>query len=187
MQGDMIETQFRVLSHHMGWTRGTVAFPGPHQNCFSLADRSHCIIVVILFCFPCFPRQVSLYSAGCPGTHSVDQAGLRTHRSTCLCLQSVGIKGVHHHHSVQPLFLYHCFSKTTLADPPPPATREQQDRSERLVFGKRRTQARIWTGHRKGCRIYRKQLTQDQQKSMVGTLVADMECVSLCVQKPQGT
>jgi hypothetical protein len=31
-----------------------------------------------------------------PGTHCVDQA-LNSQRSTCLCLPSAGIKGVHHH------------------------------------------------------------------------------------------
>jgi hypothetical protein len=33
-----------------------------------------------------------LWSPGCPGTHSIDQTGLK--RSTCLCLLSAGIKGV---------------------------------------------------------------------------------------------
>jgi hypothetical protein len=34
----------------------------------------------------------SLYSPGCPGTHSVDQAGLEL-----TCFPSDEIKGVHHH------------------------------------------------------------------------------------------
>jgi hypothetical protein len=37
--------------------------------------------------------RVSLYSPGCPGAHFVDQAGLRTQKSACLCLPSAGIKG----------------------------------------------------------------------------------------------
>jgi hypothetical protein len=41
--------------------------------------------------------RVSLYSPGCPGTHFVDQAGLETQKSSCLCLPSAGIKGVRHH------------------------------------------------------------------------------------------
>ncbi|GAB1302908.1 H/ACA ribonucleoprotein complex subunit DKC1 [Apodemus speciosus] len=36
--------------------------------------------------------RVSLYSPDCPGTHSVDQAGLEL-KSDCLCLPSAGIKG----------------------------------------------------------------------------------------------
>jgi hypothetical protein len=59
------------------------------------------ILVSILFfsfvcLFVCFRDRVSLYSPGCPGTHSVDQADL-TQKSTCLCLPSAGIKGVRHH------------------------------------------------------------------------------------------
>ncbi|GAB1296005.1 Glutamine--fructose-6-phosphate aminotransferase [Apodemus speciosus] len=41
--------------------------------------------------------RVSLCSPGCPGTHSVDQAGLELKKSACLCLPSAGIKGVRHH------------------------------------------------------------------------------------------
>ena len=48
----------------------------------------------IIFFF--FSRdRVSLGSPGCPGTHSVDQAGFK--KSTCLCLSSAGIKGLCHH------------------------------------------------------------------------------------------
>jgi hypothetical protein len=44
-----------------------------------------------------FRDRVSLCSPGCPGTHSVDQAGLEHKKSACFCLPSVGIKGRHHH------------------------------------------------------------------------------------------
>jgi hypothetical protein len=44
-----------------------------------------------------FRERVSLYSPGCPGTHSVDQAGLDLKKSACLCLTNAGIKGVSHH------------------------------------------------------------------------------------------
>jgi hypothetical protein len=50
----------------------------------------------VLFCFV-FQDRVSLYSPGCPGTHSVGQAGLELQKSACLCLPSAGIKGVRHH------------------------------------------------------------------------------------------
>jgi hypothetical protein len=52
------------------------------------------IYLGFLFCFV-FRDRDSLCSPGCPGTHSVDQAGLGQ-RSTCLCLPSAGIKGMRH-------------------------------------------------------------------------------------------
>jgi hypothetical protein len=50
-----------------------------------------------LFLFACFVFQdrVCLCSPGCPGTHSVDQAGLELR--ACLCLPIAGIKGLRHH------------------------------------------------------------------------------------------
>jgi hypothetical protein len=54
-----------------------------------------------LFCFfflVFFEILVSLCSPGCPGTHFIDQAGLKlTQKSACLSLPSAGIKGVCHH------------------------------------------------------------------------------------------
>jgi hypothetical protein len=41
------------------------------------------------FLFFVFQDRVSLYSPGCPGTHSIDQA--------VLCLPNAGIKGMRHH------------------------------------------------------------------------------------------
>jgi hypothetical protein len=46
------------------------------------------MIFVCLFCFS---------SLGCPGTHSVDQAGLKLRNPPASCLPSAGIKGVRHH------------------------------------------------------------------------------------------
>jgi hypothetical protein len=51
-----------------------------------------------LFCF--FQDRVSLCSPGCPGTHSVDQAGLEL-RNLPACLPSAGIKGVCHHSPIR--------------------------------------------------------------------------------------
>jgi hypothetical protein len=49
--------------------------------------------VFCLFIFLFFRDRVSLCSPGCPGTHSVDQAGLKL-RNPPAC---AGIKGVRHH------------------------------------------------------------------------------------------
>jgi hypothetical protein len=48
------------------------------------------------FLFFVFPDRVSLYSPGCPGTHSVDQAGLELRNPPASASKSAGIKGVHH-------------------------------------------------------------------------------------------
>jgi hypothetical protein len=57
------------------------------------------------FLFFVFWDRVSLCSPGCPGTHFVDQAGLWTQKSACLCLPSAGIKGVHHYTRLRRSFL----------------------------------------------------------------------------------
>jgi hypothetical protein len=44
----------------------------------------------IIFFFCVSSDRMSLCSPGCPGTHSVDQAGLKLKRVTCLC-------DMHHH------------------------------------------------------------------------------------------
>jgi hypothetical protein len=51
----------------------------------------------VLFCcfFVClfvFRERVSLYSPGCPGTHSVDQAGLELRNSPASASQVLGLK-----------------------------------------------------------------------------------------------
>jgi len=66
----------------------------------------------IIISFPHHPRphKVSLCSLGCSGTHSIHRPGWPL-RSPCLCLLSVGIKGLHHscshhhHHWLRFLFL----------------------------------------------------------------------------------
>ena len=50
----------------------------------------HCLFV---FCFVLFFENISLCSPGCPGTHSVDKAGLNL--SAYLCLPSAEIKGAY--------------------------------------------------------------------------------------------
>ena len=58
-----------------------------------------------LFLF--FRDRVCLYSPGCPGTHSVAQAGLQF-RITCL--PSTGNKGVCHHYPAESLQIKFTFS-----------------------------------------------------------------------------
>lgn len=53
----------------------------------------------------CFYRTNVLYVCdrlspgifGSPGTHNVDQAGLKLQKSTCLCLPGTGIKDLSHY------------------------------------------------------------------------------------------
>jgi hypothetical protein len=44
-----------------------------------------------------FRDRISLCSSGCPGNSLCRPDWPRTQKSTCLCLPSAGIKGVHHH------------------------------------------------------------------------------------------
>jgi hypothetical protein len=49
-------------------------------------------LFVFLFLFFFFRDRVSLYSPGCPGTHSVDQAGLKLRNSPASASQVLGLK-----------------------------------------------------------------------------------------------
>jgi hypothetical protein len=59
--------------------------------------KTMCVEVDDNFVFCFFRDRVSLYSPGCPGTHSVDQAGLELRNPPASGLPSAGIKGVCHH------------------------------------------------------------------------------------------
>jgi hypothetical protein len=57
-----------------------------------MASRGHIILFVcFLFCFV-FPDRDSLYSPGCPGTHFVDQAGLKLRNPPASASQVLGLK-----------------------------------------------------------------------------------------------
>jgi hypothetical protein len=58
-----------------------------------IASRSDLLFVVVVVVV--FRDRISLCSPGCPGTHSVDQAGLKL--KIRLPLPTAGIKGVGHH------------------------------------------------------------------------------------------
>jgi hypothetical protein len=53
-----------------------------------------CFLVFFLFvCLCCFFQdRVSLYSPGCPGTHSVDQAGLELRNPPASASRVLGLK-----------------------------------------------------------------------------------------------
>jgi len=51
---------------------------------FSLFDWLFLCFLAFFF----FWDRLSLYSPWCPGTHSVDQVGLKLKRSSCLCLKA---------------------------------------------------------------------------------------------------
>jgi hypothetical protein len=69
---------------------------------------------VCLFSFLFFWDRVSLYSPGCPGTHFVDQAGLKLRNLPASA--SKVIKGVRHHCPAKPILL----SATNLHKTDPP-------------------------------------------------------------------
>ena len=61
-------------------------------------------VLFVVFVFA-FQDTVFLDSPGCPGTHSVDQAGLKLQRSSCLCLLGAGTKSVCHYHLANLFYL----------------------------------------------------------------------------------
>jgi hypothetical protein len=56
---------------------------------------ANCLLVIVLVFIFCLFVFVSLCSPGCPGTHSVDQAGLEL--SLLSLPLEAGIKGLCHH------------------------------------------------------------------------------------------
>jgi hypothetical protein len=66
----------------------------PHRFCMLCL---HCLtfsllLSFVMFCVLCFPDRVSLCSPGCPGTHSVDQAGLEPRNLPASASQVLGLK-----------------------------------------------------------------------------------------------
>jgi hypothetical protein len=50
------------------------------------------LLLLLLFCLFVFRDRVSLCSPGCPGTHSVDQAGLELRNLPASASQVLGLK-----------------------------------------------------------------------------------------------
>jgi hypothetical protein len=59
--------------------------------CFLFVCFVFFCLFFVLFCFV-FRDRVSLYSFGCPGTHSVDQAGLKLRNPPASASQVLGLK-----------------------------------------------------------------------------------------------
>ena len=97
-----------TMVHRQTYTRDTLK--QENEEIFNNKKRCHHTLpshffFLFFFLFPgCFVSlffrdRISLYkNPGYPGTHSVDQTGLKLKRSTCLCLLSSGIKGLCHPH-----------------------------------------------------------------------------------------
>jgi hypothetical protein len=58
------------------------------------------------FFFLVFRDRLSLCSSGCPGTHSVDQAGLELRNPPASASRVLGFKGVRHHCPADKIFFF---------------------------------------------------------------------------------
>jgi hypothetical protein len=69
------------------WSSGICSIPSFFLFVFFV------VVVCLLFCFVLFFQdRVSLYSPGCPGTHSVEPAGLELRNSPASASQVLGLK-----------------------------------------------------------------------------------------------
>jgi hypothetical protein len=72
-----------ALELELGWLKATWVAGCWEMNKGPLQEQ-------VLFCF--FRDRVSLCSPGCPGTHSVDQAGLKLRNPPASASQVLGLK-----------------------------------------------------------------------------------------------
>jgi hypothetical protein len=87
------------------------------------------VTLILFFCLV-FRDRVSLYSPGCPGTHSVDQAGLGLRNPPAFASRVLGIKACattaqHNFDSKMTAGIYF-FCKNVGLPPPPRGGREEQ-------------------------------------------------------------
>jgi hypothetical protein len=68
-----------------------------------------CLLFWFWFWFLVFRDRVSLYSPGCPGTHSVNQAGLKLRNPPSSQVPGLKAKGMLHHCPAWSFFLFFCF------------------------------------------------------------------------------
>jgi hypothetical protein len=62
------------------------------QRSGSGAFLNNCSLLFFFVCFVFFGDRVSLYHSGCPGTHSVDQAGLELRNPSASASRVLGLK-----------------------------------------------------------------------------------------------
>ena len=63
-----------------------------HSVCLAGPTHSGYLFVCLFFVFVFFQDRVSLYNPGCPGTHFVDQAGLKLRNLPASAYQMLGLK-----------------------------------------------------------------------------------------------
>jgi hypothetical protein len=95
----MIEPSSCIWAEHTGTGWGSVGHISSHaapceSDCFFFVCLFVLLLLLcfVLFCFVLFRDRVSLYSLGCPGTHSVDQAGLELRNPPASASQVLGLK-----------------------------------------------------------------------------------------------
>jgi hypothetical protein len=84
-----------VVSHHVIAAKlrtSGIAISALNRWAISPAPKKYILFCFVLFCLFCFRDRVSLYSPGCTGTHSVDQAGLKPRNSPASASQVLGLK-----------------------------------------------------------------------------------------------
>jgi hypothetical protein len=82
LTGSRAAVSHYVCAGNQSWDLWKNSKCSKHWAVSSLAFRSVCFVLF------CFGDRVSLCNPGCPGTHSVDQAGLKLRNLSCLCLPS---------------------------------------------------------------------------------------------------
>jgi hypothetical protein len=85
-----------LLSWHLGFSGGYPQLPIPHCHTPLFNFLTFCFLFVYLFLFFLFfiffRNRVCLCSPGCPGTQSVDQAGLELRNPPTFASQVLGLK-----------------------------------------------------------------------------------------------